>query len=40
MLDYPQLLHIFITLVSILNPLGAIPIFLAITSGESEKRRE
>lgn len=39
MLDYPQLLHIFITLVSILNPLGAIPIFLAITSGESEKEK-
>ena len=34
-MDYTLYLHIFITLVSIINPLGIIPIFLAITADQS-----
>lgn len=35
MLDTTLYLHIFVTIFSILNPLGIIPIFLAITANES-----
>jgi len=35
MLDMALYLHIFITLFSILNPLGVIPIFLAVTADEN-----
>jgi multiple antibiotic resistance protein len=34
-LDFTNLLHVFITLVSIINPLGIIPIFLTITADQS-----
>ncbi len=40
MLDYTLYLHIFVTLFSILNPVGAIPIFLVVASNESDKRKK
>lgn len=33
-------IHIFVTIISILNPLGAIPIFLAITADESQEQKK
>ncbi len=33
-------IHIFVTIISILNPFGAIPIFLAITADESPKQKK
>jgi len=35
MIDVAVYLHIFVTIFSILNPIGIIPIFLAITSDQS-----
>lgn len=40
MLDYTLYLHIFVTLFSILNPVGAIPIFLVVAANESDKRKK
>lgn len=40
MLDLTLYIHIFVTLFSILNPLGAIPIFLAITADESNAEKK
>lgn len=34
-MDFTNLLHVFITLISIINPLGIIPIFLTITADQS-----
>lgn len=39
-MDYIYLLHTFITLFSILNPLGVIPVFLTITANESSHRKK
>ncbi len=38
-MDYTSIIHIFITLVSIMNPLGIIPIFLAITADQSTHQK-
>jgi multiple antibiotic resistance protein len=40
MLDYAQLVHVFVTLISILNPLGIIPIFLAVTADEDPQQKK
>lgn len=39
MLDYALLVHVFVTLISILNPLGVIPIFLAVTAEEQPQQK-
>lgn len=39
-MDYILLTHLFITLFSILDPLGLIPIFLSITANESSSHRK
>lgn len=39
-MDYIYLAHTFVTLFSILNPLGAIPVFLTITANESSYRKK
>jgi multiple antibiotic resistance protein len=38
-MDFTSFIHIFITLVSIMNPLGVIPIFLAITADQSSHQK-
>lgn len=38
-MDFTSFIHIFITLVSIMNPLGVIPIFLAITADQSAHQK-
>lgn len=38
-MEYTTIIHIFITLVSIMNPLGVIPIFLAITADQSSHQK-
>jgi len=40
MLDFTSYIHIFFTLFSILNPIGVIPIFLAVTANESARRKK
>jgi multiple antibiotic resistance protein len=39
MLDYAQLVHVFVTLISLLNPLGVIPIFLAVTADQEPEQK-
>lgn len=39
-MDFTLYLHIFVTMFSILNPLGAIPMFLAITADETEDEKK
>lgn len=39
MIDFGSYLHIFITIFSILNPIGIIPIFIAITADESPAQK-
>lgn len=39
-LDYALYLHIFVTIFSILNPLGSIPIFLGITLDENPDEKK
>jgi len=39
MLDFPQYLKLFIGLLAIVNPLGAIPIFISMTAGDTKQRR-
>ncbi|WP_345980341.1 MarC family protein [Sulfurimonas sp. HSL3-2] len=38
-MDFTSFIHIFITLISIMNPLGVIPIFLAITADQSAHQK-
>lgn len=39
-MESTSLIHMFVTLVSILNPIGAIPIFLAITVNENDEQKK
>lgn len=39
MLDYAQYLKLFIGLLAIVNPFGAIPLFISMTADESSKQR-
>lgn len=39
MLDYAQYLKIFIGLLAIVNPFGAVPLFLSMTGGEDAAQR-
>ena len=39
MLDYAQYLKIFIGLLAIVNPFGAIPLFISMTADESTRQR-
>lgn len=39
MLDYAEYIKIFIGLLAIVNPLGAIPLFISMTAGESSSQR-
>ncbi|MBU0631051.1 NAAT family transporter [bacterium] len=39
-MDHTTFIHIFITLVSIMNPLGVIPIFLAIAADQSPLQKK
>ncbi|MBU1659135.1 NAAT family transporter [bacterium] len=39
-MDYMVFIHIFVTIISILNPLGAIPVFLTITADESPEQKK
>ncbi len=39
MLQYPDYLKIFITLIAIVNPLGAIPIFIGLVTGMQDAER-
>lgn len=39
-MDFTTFIHIFITLVSIMNPLGVIPIFLAIAADQSPQQKK
>lgn len=38
-MDYSHGVHMFITLVSVVNPLGIIPVFLAITSDQTPQQK-
>ncbi len=38
--DYTEYTKLLITLLAIVNPLGAVPIFVALTSGSSETERK
>lgn len=40
MLDYAEFLKITVGLLAILNPIGAIPVFISMTQGESTKQRQ
>jgi len=40
MLDYALLVHVFVTLISVLNPLGVIPIFLAVTADQAPDQKK
>jgi multiple antibiotic resistance protein len=40
MLDYALLVHVFVTLISVLNPLGVIPIFLAVTADQEPDQKK
>ncbi len=39
MLDYAEYIKIFISLLAIVNPLGAIPLFISMTAGENSSQR-
>ena len=39
-MESTTLMHMFVTLVSILNPIGAIPIFLAVTVDEDKEQKK
>ena len=39
-MDYTLFIHVFVTLVSIINPLGIIPIFLAISTDQSTTQKK
>ena len=39
MLDYAEYIKIFVGLLAIVNPFGAIPIFISITAGETSDQR-
>jgi len=39
MLDYPEYIKIFLTLLAIVNPLGAIPIFVGLIKGMKDRDR-
>jgi len=38
--DFSTFLKSFVALIAIVNPIGIVPIFLALTSGDSEKERK
>ena len=40
MLDYTEYVKIFVALLAVINPLGAIPIFITLTPGEGRKARQ
>lgn len=40
MLDYAEYFKIFIGLIAIINPVGAIPLFISMTADETEKERQ
>ncbi|MDG6773877.1 YchE family NAAT transporter [Thiomicrorhabdus sp. ZW0627] len=40
MLDYADYFKIFIGLLAIVNPIGAIPLFISMTADETEKERQ
>lgn len=40
MLDYTEYTKILLGLIAIVNPLGAVPIFVALTNGAQEKERK
>ncbi|MGP0593074.1 YchE family NAAT transporter [Nitrospira sp. T9] len=40
MLDYTEYLKIFVALLAVINPLGALSIFIALTPDENRKSRE
>lgn len=40
MLDYTEYVKIFVALVAVINPLGAIPIFISLTPGEGTAARQ
>jgi multiple antibiotic resistance protein len=39
MLDYAEYIKIFIGLLAIVNPFGAVPLFISMTSNETEQQR-
>jgi len=40
MLDYTEYIKIFVALLAVINPLGAIPIFITLTPGEGREARQ
>lgn len=40
MLDYPEYIKILVALLAVINPLGAIPIFITLTPGEDMVARQ
>ena len=40
MLDYPEYVKIFVALLAVINPLGAIPIFITLTPNEDMESRQ
>lgn len=40
MLDYTEYIKIFVALLAVINPLGAIPIFITLTPGEGKEARQ